>query len=291
MKLRKVFLKGVAMLYQSQLMENQPYVAKTSTLSSFPVHIHHENEILYALCGDIEIKISGRAHRVGAGQVAIINSMVMHEIRVCDPNGKFLLIEVGPALLREKFDLIAKLDFEIQIYKKEDDANIFTCLNQIMKKQQATDPTSTLWTMGYILQLYSMLYSALLSSGVRPVRENRPKSAKSIESVLKYVYEHYSEDIKIDDVASYSGYCKSGFCKAFKAATGFTFHSYLNLCRVRNAEQLLVETGKTLDDIAELVGMREAKVLCREFKRRLGVTPRAYRVRAREKSQSKSEDV
>ena len=58
------------MLYQSQLMENQPYVAKTSTLSSFPLHIHHENEIIYALRGGIEIKVGGRLYSVDEGQVA-----------------------------------------------------------------------------------------------------------------------------------------------------------------------------------------------------------------------------
>ena len=277
------------MLYQSQLMENQPYVAKTSTLSSFPLHIHHENEIIYALYGGIEIRIGGRLYSVDEGQVAIINSMVMHEIRVARPDGRFLLVEVGPALLREKFDLIKGLDFEIMVYDKSAKPDIFNCLNQIMKKQHAQDPASTLWMMGYLLQLYSMLYSALVADGIGNTREDRPQNAKSIEGVLRYVYEHYSEDIKLDDVASYSGYCKSGFCKAFKSSTGFTFHSYLNLCRVRNAEQLLVETNGSLDEIAELVGMKEAKVLCREFKKRLGVTPRSYRQQARQKAYNEGE--
>ena len=70
------------MLYQSQLMYDQPYFAKKSTAHSFPLHIHHENEILYALNCDFEIKTGGRIYRVERGQAAIINSMVMHEIRV-----------------------------------------------------------------------------------------------------------------------------------------------------------------------------------------------------------------
>ena len=270
------------MLYQSQLMENHPYVVKISTLTSFPLHIHHENEIIYALSGSLEIKINGRIYPVQTGQVALINSMVMHEISVNEPDGKFLLIEVGPALLREQFELIKGLDFAIRVYDKAKHAEVFGCLSQIVKKQGAEDAASSLWIMGYLLQLYAILYSSLVSDGVCDTRKEHPKSAKSIEGVLKYVYEHYSEDIKIDKVASYCGYCKSGFCKAFKSITGFTFHNYLNLCRVRNAEQLLAETNKSLDDIAELVGLKEAKVLCREFKKRFGITPRGYRVKIRE---------
>lgn len=270
------------MLYQTQLMDNQPYFVQTSTLGFFPVHIHHENEIIYAFEGGFEIKVNNRVYRVEKGQAAIINSMVMHEVRSLGEDENFLVIEVGPALLRESFELIKGLDFEIKIYDRDTTPEIIDCLDSILKRHKDISPSGALWTMGYLLQLYSMFYTALLEDNVRSARSDSPKSSKSIEGILKYVYEHYGEDIKIDDIASRSGYCKSGFCKAFKAGTGFTFHSYLNLCRIRNAEHLLVETNKTLDEIAGIVGMKEAKVLCREFKKRLGTTPRAYRMKAKE---------
>ena len=270
------------MLYQTQLMDNQPYFVQISTLGFFPVHIHHENEIIYAFEGGFEIKVNNRVYRVEKGQAAIINSMVMHEVRSLGKDENFLVIEVGPALLRESFELIKGLDFEIKIYDGADAPEIIDCLDSILKKHKDTGPAGALWTMGYLLQLYSMFYTALCEDNVSSARSDSPKSSKSIEGILKYVYEHYGEDIKIEDIASRSGYCKSGFCKAFKAGTGFTFHSYLNLCRVRNAEHLLVETNKTLDEIACIVGMKEAKVLCREFKKRLGTTPRAYRMKAKE---------
>jgi AraC-like DNA-binding protein len=257
-----------------------------STLGFFPVHIHHENEIIYALEGGFEIKVNNRVYRVDKGQVAIINSMVMHEVRSLGGDENFLVIEVGPALLRENFALIKGLDFEIKIYDKKTTPDIIECLDSILKRQKDESPAMTLWTMGYLLQLYSMFYTALCEDNIKAARSDSPKSTRSIEGILKYVYEHYDEEIKIEDIATQSGYCKSGFCKAFKSSTGFTFHNYLNLCRVRNAEHLLVETNRSLDDIAELVGMKEAKVLCREFKKRFGITPRSYRLQMRERSQN-----
>lgn len=270
------------MLYQSQLMYDQPYFAKKSTAHSFPLHIHHENEILYALNCDFEIKTGGRVYRVERGQAAIINSMVMHEIRVPNDEGNFLVIEVGPALLREQFSLIKDLNFEIRIYSRDERPEIFEHIDSINEICQDTAPAACLFMMGELLKLYAAFYTALIEDDMKTGRGSVcDRSARSIESVLKYVYEHYSEDIKIDTIASACGYSKSGFCKAFKVGTGFTFHSYLNLCRVRNAEHLLVESNKTLDEIAGMVGMKEAKVLCREFKKRVGVTPRSYRLAAR----------
>ena len=268
------------MLYQSQLMDSHPYFIETSELGSFPVHIHHENEIIYALSGWFELKVNNRIYTIKAGQLVIINSMVMHEILTAS-DGKFLVIELGPALLREKFDLIRNLNFEIMIYDLEKKPKMLKCVSNIMEKHKNRDSASELWVMGDLLHLYSMLYSSLIDDNVASSKAEARKSARSIESVLKYVYEHYSENIKIEEIASFFGYCKSGFCKAFKNSTGFTFHSYLNLCRIRNAEHLLVETNKSIEDIAELVGMKEAKVLCREFKKRLGITPRGYRLRQR----------
>ena len=279
------------MLYQTQLMDNQPYFVQMSTLGFFPVHIHHENEIIYALEGGFEIKVNNRVYRVDKGQVAIINSMVMHEVRSLGGDENFLVIEVGPALLREGFELIKRLDFDIKIYDKKTTPDIIECLDSILKRQKDESPAASLWTMGYLLQLYSMFYTALCDDNIKAARSDSPKSTRSIEGILKYVYEHYGEDIKIEDIAARSGYCKSGFCKAFKAGTGFTFHSYLNLCRVRNAEHLLVETNKTLDEIAGIVGMKEAKMLCREFKKRVGTTPRSYRLRAKEEITTNSKEI
>ena len=269
------------MLYQSQLLDNQPYFVQTSKLGFFPVHIHHENEIIYALEGGFEIKVNNRTHRVERGQMTIINSMVMHEVRSLSGGENFLVIEVGPALLRERFELIKNLDFEIKIYDRESHPEVFSYIDLILDRHKDEGASATIWMMGTLMQLYSALYTALTSDKL-PTRTTAQKSLKSIEGVLRYVYEHYSEDIKIDEIASSTGYCKSGFCKAFKSSTGFTFHSYLNLCRIRNAEQLLAQTTKSLEEIAYLVGMKEAKVLCREFKKRTGMTPRSYRVRARE---------
>ena len=266
------------MIYQTQLSGKLPYSLGVSNLNSFPMHIHHEIEIIYAVKGNVEIKINNIIYKIEQGSAALIGSMVMHEIREGSPDRKFLVIEMGKAFLKEHLKLIKSLDFTIKIFGSQESPQIIDCLNRIVENHLEGGECSDIFTAGYLYELYGMFYKALCKSGTKTTNPSGKTEIKSIESSLKFVYEHYSEDITVEAAAAYCGYCKSGFCKAFKNTTGLTFHSYLNLCRIKNAEFLLIETDASLESIAESVGLKDAKTLCRIFKKTTGVTPKSFRL-------------
>lgn len=266
------------MIYQNQLSGKLPYSLWLSSLNSFPMHIHHELEIIYAVKGDVEIKINNIIHKIKQGEVALIGSMVMHEICEGLPNRKFLVIEMGSAFLKESFLLIKKLDFSVKVFGSHNSPRIIECLNRIVKNHLEADECSDIFATGYLFELYGLFYKTLCNSGIKE-NPGSKSEIKNIENALKFVYEHYGEDITVEEVSNYCGYCKSGFCKAFKNAMGLTFHNYLNLCRIKNAEFLLSETDATLESIAENVGLKDAKTLCRIFKKTTGVTPRHFRLK------------
>ena len=265
------------MIYQNQLSGKLPYSLGLSNLNSFPMHIHHEIEIIYAVKGSVEIKINNIVYKIEEGEVALVGSMVMHEICQGSLNRKFLVIEMGSAFLKERFKLIKKLDFSIKVFKSNESPRIIECLNRIIRNHLEEDDCADVFETGYLFELYGLFYKSLCNSGTKTITTNKSE-VKSIESALKYVFEHYNENITVQAVAEYCGYCKCGFCKAFKNIIGLTFHNYLNLCRVKNAEFLLSEIDSPLEDIAELVGLKDAKTLCRVFKKTTGVTPHHFRL-------------
>ena len=71
---------------------------------------------------------------------------------------------------------------------------------------------------------------------------SQTKSLEKMKTILKYVEEHYSEHITIDDMAALTYYSKSHFMKFFKQQMGTGFIEYLNDYRLTMAERLL-KTG------------------------------------------------
>jgi transcriptional regulator GlxA family with amidase domain len=67
------------------------------------------------------------------------------------------------------------------------------------------------------------------------------------------------------------------FARHFKAATGATPHAWLRAQRLNLAEELLEDTGLSIEQIAARVGYTSAAVLREQFVLRRGVAPSDYR--------------
>ena len=135
---------------------------------------------------------------------------------------------------------------------------------------------------GYQLAVKGLLYEFffLLVSHQQELKNPDLPHAKSLEkikTILKYVEEHYSEPISIDDMASLTYYSKSHFMKFFKTHMGTGFIEYLNDYRLTMAERLLRSTSEPILEIAGRTGFENLSYFNRIFKRKYGVSPGKYR--------------
>ena len=97
-----------------------------------------------------------------------------------------------------------------------------------------------------------------------------------IRIVLARVGERFSEQWTLKRAASLVAYNPSYVCSLFHRETGVSFHEWLEARRIERSEQLLVETRKLICDIAVEVGYSDS-TFGRAFKRRIGVSPQAFR--------------
>jgi AraC family transcriptional regulator, transcriptional activator FtrA len=117
---------------------------------------------------------------------------------------------------------------------------------------------------------------------VQPMpREEAPALAR----VLDWANAHLDRTLGVDALAARAGMSPRNFARRFKEATGTTPHRWLVHQRVLAAQRLLEQTGRSIDRIAESVGLQTAATLREHFRRTLKTTPTAYRrafsVRAR----------
>ena len=65
----------------------------------------------------------------------------------------------------------------------------------------------------------------------------------------------------------------------FKEVTGFTLISYIQMTRIRNAQQMLIFSSKKITDIAEECGFTSFSQFNRMFNKFCGMSPREYKTK------------
>ncbi|MCI8512689.1 MAG: AraC family transcriptional regulator [Lachnospiraceae bacterium] len=97
-----------------------------------------------------------------------------------------------------------------------------------------------------------------------------------IKKAILYVREHYSQELKVGDVAESLSLSEAYFCRLFKKETGYTFGQYLTNYRMHVAAGLLANFPIKVADAAAQVGFADSNYFSMTFKRVMELTPSEY---------------
>ena len=98
-----------------------------------------------------------------------------------------------------------------------------------------------------------------------------------IRKAIDYIDSRYMYDIKLEDLSNYLNINKSYFSSLFKKETGETFTEYLNKIRIEKSKALLLDSTKSILDIALAVGFSNQNYYNIMFKKITGMTPLEFR--------------
>jgi transcriptional regulator GlxA family with amidase domain len=107
------------------------------------------------------------------------------------------------------------------------------------------------------------------------------QASDRFRDLLAWIAENPIENLGVLELADRAGMSERNFGRLFKAQTGTTPATYVELVRLDRAKMLLETTRWPLARVAERSGMGTVATLIRAFNRRVGVTPEAYRARFR----------
>jgi AraC-like DNA-binding protein len=94
---------------------------------------------------------------------------------------------------------------------------------------------------------------------------------------IKYINEHLTDHISLEETAKECGMSLSCFQRAFKREVGMTFNKYVNTLRITKAKRLLHENNNTMSEIAFACGYTNQYHFTRTFKKFLNMPPRSFR--------------
>ena len=107
----------------------------------------------------------------------------------------------------------------------------------------------------------------------------KKQQAKSIhvERAIDYIYENYSKNISVNDIAEYLGIDRTYLYRLFKEEYNMSPQKYLLNFRLKTAMNKLEGGNMSIADIAYNCGFNDASAFCHQFKKVYKDTPLNYR--------------
>lgn len=104
-----------------------------------------------------------------------------------------------------------------------------------------------------------------------------PSSSRRVQKIKEYVNAHYKEEIKLSQLADLIGMTQVGCSRFFKMRTGRTISEYITEVRLGHASRLLVDTMRSVAEVAYDCGFNNLSNFNRLFHKVRRFTPTQFR--------------
>jgi two-component system response regulator YesN len=129
----------------------------------------------------------------------------------------------------------------------------------------------------YTLQDIQGYFSALMRDKAEETDSRITGCSKRVRDALYFLYDNFSRDISVNDVARALDISESSLCKAFKSETGVSVLDYLTEIRMSTSKKLLKNTNLRVYEVADKVGYRTGQYFSQVFLKTTGMHPLEYR--------------
>ncbi len=168
------------------------------------------------------------------------------------------------------FDILSSFPNYIELSESEPIKKIFLSLCEYGNTEFPEDDI--------IIQSLVLKLIYTLNKNAFAVSKHTPKSANNtvIEQTLSYIDNNLTSKLTLETLSNEAKFTPVYFHKLFKSSTGETLHEYIEKRRIKKSVNLLLSTDKTLTQIAYECGFSSQSYFSYAFKRRMGISPRAY---------------
>jgi AraC-like DNA-binding protein/mannose-6-phosphate isomerase-like protein (cupin superfamily) len=252
---------------------------------AFDFHWHDGPELTVVLRGRMEYLVNDKRYYMEEGDCVFANSGAMHSGSSVDAKECIYLVvsfltgaidSAADGFFAERFFggvMDAKAVPSIFFKKGSGEvANLCTSIHKIINNKE---DSWELAVKGLLCQLWQLLYKE--AKRHNPVTSERLVPVRRVKKAIRYMNEHYQEEINISDLAALSFYNENYFMRLFKEYTGKTLTRYLTELRIEKSRYLLLHTNLSITDIAFETGFNSASYFIRKFQELNGETPQKLR--------------
>ncbi len=247
-------------------------------------HFHHFYEIHILLDSFANHIIEGNLYGIKLFDIVCLKPYILHKSEY--PEGapkKRLIIQFNmPSqidILQNQFDKVMSIfEAPLPIYRFEqkEQEQILSLLNEIYSISKTKNSLNLLYIHTKFIEFICAIYKNSSKNIYEPESINTTSS--KIYSITSYIHNHYKEELSLEIIAKKFYVSTYYLSHLFKEVTGFTLINYIQMTRIRNAQQLLLFTDNKITDIAEQCGFTSFSQFNRVFNKFCNTSPRNYRL-------------
>lgn len=246
-------------------------------------HAHDFLELYYFLDGSVTYYIEDQVYDLYPGDLLIIPAGKMHRPVIANEHAAYerMVLWITPQYLQSIDSPAGDLQKNLQkvgehgycVPFRGDETVFVTALLKKLLYMQNND-TDPKFCAGAV-ELY--LWTIFRSYGV--IDTTHRNETQVIPQVIRYITEHFSEPLTLEDVAAEFFVSKSYLNRHFKAYTNSTVYAYIMALRLTHARRMLRE-GIPAVEAGRECGFSDYSTFYKAFKTQTGLSPQQFKSRA-----------
>lgn len=108
-------------------------------------------------------------------------------------------------------------------------------------------------------------------------QKGKRQYSEHVQDVLAIIHNEYDQQLNLKDVANRLHMNTMYVGQLFKKETNKSFSQYLHQYRIKKAQNFLVDTSDTINEIADKTGYTSAGYFYKSFKKICGISPKEFR--------------
>ena len=265
-------------------------IERQKTNFNFPIHIHPECELNFIENAKGAQRIVGDSiEEIDEEELVLVtNPHLEHawkDYRNVSKNIHEITIQFHPDLLTDTFLNKNQMISIRQLFRHAERGVAFS--RESIAKVRPLLKTLTCENDSFysLIKLLIILHELSIDKGMRELStgqfaENvmhQHSSDESLGRVMDYLSRHYSEVIRLSEVAEMVNMSESSFCRFFKQHTSKSFIDFLTDIRLGAASRALIDSSLSIAEIGYDCGFNNLSNFNRIFKKKKGVTPSEFR--------------
>ena len=252
-------------------------------------HSHTHLQISVCLSGSGVYTINSNSYQISKGDVVLLNRLENHK---CIPDKEtktiFIFIDFSEDFIAPQ----GSSEFQYQYLQpfRYDSRKVVPWISHkepvAVEARRLVEELQVIYSnqkLGYELEMVALM--KMIMAKIRSYylekypNEFLPKHLNSVgmNEALRYLNNHYMENIKINDIAKFLNVSESRFRHIFKEIMHINVKSYITLLRIAEVKKLLASTDMTIENIAFHCGFSNITHFYKIFQENAKVTPSEYR--------------
>ena len=229
-------------------------------------HFHSAIELVVVRHGCMAAVINGEALTIEEGYGCFVNSFCLHSYSAAAEDTEVYAFVGSTAVFDPVFSDIGGIP--PVIFKFDD----FSLLDNIVTHyNDSTDDG----IRRSIFRGAASLIPAIIAENNTPLQGVSANSTAEICSVLRYISDHFTEELTLSSLSARFGYSPQYFSKLFHRYMKINLTEYISVARVNHAKKLLdTNRAKSVAEIAFESGFSSLPTFYRTYKKVFGTLPR-----------------